>query len=176
MVRGVYRVHAAYPTHPLMDPTTALSPHLTWGQWIATRHVEFVAEQNTSDPEVLWYSRRTAFELVEPIFALVGRCHLNSGYRSLGLNRALGSPDTSAHRQGRAADLVPLEMALAAAFQLVALSALPFDQLIYEVGWLHVSGARAQMPPRRQVLTYFSKADGYQPWDPTDPRWPVTWS
>jgi len=156
------------------DLTAPLSPHLTWGQWIATRHVEFVKEQNTDDPEILWNSRRTALDLVEPVFALVGRCHLTSGYRSLGLNRALKSPDSSAHRQGRAADLVPCEMDLPAAFQLLALSALPFDQLIYEVGWIHVSGARTQMPPRHQILTYFSRADGYQPWDPTDPRWPLT--
>ena len=76
---------------------------------------------------------------------------VSSGYRSRALNRAVGGSRTSAHLRGQAIDFncfgfgAPLEVC-----RLIANSSLPFDQLIEEGSWCHIS-----FDPRlqRQVLT-----------------------
>jgi hypothetical protein len=72
---------------------------------------------------------------------------IKSGYRSLALNRAIGSKDTSQHIKGQAADFIaprfgtPLEIVTA-----LRDSGIAYDQLILEFagkgrGWVHVSFA-----------------------------------
>lgn len=77
--------------------------------------------------------------------------HIESGYRCPALNAAVGGSSNSAHMQGYAADFTcheygtPLEIA-----QTIVASAIPFDQLIQEGTWVHISFAPAM---RRDVLT-----------------------
>lgn len=77
---------------------------------------------------------------------------ITSGYRCPELNRWVGGSRTSAHMDGRAADIVapgfgtPADIA-----ELIAALDLEFDQVILEYGdWVHVSVADS---PRHQVLT-----------------------
>lgn len=79
---------------------------------------------------------------------------INSGYRSVILNRAVGGAPKSQHTKGEAADITagnPTENLRL--FQLIISLGLPFDQLIDEknYSWLHVSYT-VQRPLRRQVL------------------------
>lgn len=100
--------------------------------------------------------------VLEPVRAHFGvPIQLNSGYRSLALNRRLGSKDSSQHRKGEAADIeMPAGPSNAELAAWIAQSGLPFDQLILESyhagqprsGWVHVSHAAAG-PQRGQVLT-----------------------
>jgi hypothetical protein len=92
---------------------------------------------------------------------LGGPLRINSGYRSLALNRAIGSKDTSQHRRGEAADIeLPGGPSNAELARWILASDLPFDQLILEAhragdprsGWVHVSHT-TRRPPRRQALT-----------------------
>ena len=75
---------------------------------------------------------------------------VNSAFRSEAVNRAVGGVSSSQHRLGQAADiradgLTPPDLAA----KIVALG-LPYDQLISEPGWVHVSYSARH---RRQVLT-----------------------
>jgi len=88
---------------------------------------------------------------------------VHSGYRSAVLNQALGGVTTSAHCSGLACDFVcpafgtPTEVALA-----IVKSAIEYDQLILEYGWVHVGLAQAGRPSRREALTKRSKSSAYE--------------
>lgn len=93
--------------------------------------------------------------VLEPARILLGvPLHINSGFRSDQVNRAVGGSLLSAHSYGRAADFVPLGLPLLDAFRLLQASPIPFDQLIFEcAAWIHMAVAPETLPVRRQVLT-----------------------
>lgn len=110
------------------------------------------AIDNTPPADIVEHLRSLALHLEDVRTLLGGQAiHIDSGYRCAQLNRAVGGVGHSAHMDGDAADIlcpgfgVPLEVARA-----VAASTLPFDQVIAEGTWCHVSFAA---PARRQVLT-----------------------
>ena len=130
--------------------------------------VEFTASQeatrhnigNTPSEKAVENLRMLA-TLLEQVRELLGgnSIRISSGYRSLALNRHIGSSDTSAHIFGYAADFTcpsfgtPLEVA-----KKIAGSNLKFDQLICEGiaphlpegKWIHIS---CDPRNRRQLLT-----------------------
>lgn len=89
---------------------------------------------------------------LEPARELVGALYVNSGYRSPAVNAAVGGAKTSAHMDGRAADVKPLKVSINVLFDLVAASEIPYDQLILELTWVHIGIAKAGEQPRRQKL------------------------
>ena len=88
----------------------------------------------------------------------------NSGFRSLALNRLLGSKDTSQHVLGQAVDI---EVPTINNFELMEFISgnLNFDQVILEFyneddpksGWVHVSYDRDKDNNRYRVLAYDGK-------------------
>lgn len=64
---------------------------------------------------------------------------ISSGYRSMALNEAIGGSVTSQHMSAEAADIIIPGIGILDLCQYVASSGLPFDQLIYEGSWCHVS-------------------------------------
>lgn len=77
--------------------------------------------------------------------------NISSGYRNDAVNHLVGGAPTSDHKKGDALDFransfgTPLQVAHA-----IAQSAIKFDQLIYEFGWVHLSfGPRM----RGQIMT-----------------------
>jgi zinc D-Ala-D-Ala carboxypeptidase len=84
--------------------------------------------------------------IVEPLREEVGvPIHLDSAYRCLELNRAIGSHDDSQHiagERGAAADLKVTGMKPKEVADKIEAMGLPYDQLIEEYGeegWCHVS-------------------------------------
>lgn len=79
---------------------------------------------------------------------------VNSAFRSKAVNDAVGSKDTSQHRQGCAADIRVPGMTPDAVVRAVLLAQLPFDQIIREFdSWTHISIPRdSGVFPRRQAL------------------------
>lgn len=76
---------------------------------------------------------------------------VNSGYRCLKLNKAIGGKQSSQHVRGEAADITAGSKLLnAQLFEL--LRKMEFDQLINEsdFSWIHVSYKKS--PNRRQIL------------------------
>jgi len=97
--------------------------------------------------------------VLQPLRDLYGKpIKVNSGYRSVAVNRAIGGASTSQHSKGEAADL---DAADNASLFLLIRQFLPFDQLIWEGGtdtqpdWVHVSyratGNRKQVLRMRVV-------------------------
>jgi hypothetical protein len=75
---------------------------------------------------------------------------INSAFRSKAVNDAVGSKDTSQHRQGLAADFRVPGMAPDAVVRAIIAANLPFDQIIREYdSWTHIS---INDKPRRQAL------------------------
>lgn len=112
---------------------------------------------NTPDTEQIKYLTRLAYKL-DQIRALLGNrpIHVNSGYRCSELNAAIGGAKTSAHMEGRAADIVcpdfgtPKDIAMLLQQKIQELD---LDQVIQEGTWLHVAIARSGETPRQEFLT-----------------------
>ena len=130
----------------------SLSEHFSLDELTASQTATRQGIKNTPSPAVVENLRMLA-ALLEQVRTLLGShsIHISSGYRSLALNRHIGSNDTSAHIRGYAADFTcpafgtPIEAA-----KEIAESNLKFDQLIYEGTWIHIS---CDPQNRRQLLT-----------------------
>lgn len=133
-----------------------LSPHftleeLTFSDWAVRRRID-----NVPSPEQVANLRRLCETVLEPARALLGvPLHINSGFRSLEVNAAVGGAHSSAHLAGLAADFVPIGLDLGIAFdKLRADPGLPFDQVIFEcAAWIHLAAPVGALQPRRQALT-----------------------
>jgi hypothetical protein len=126
---------------------------------------------NSPSPQALSNLSALFMQLVQPIRNHFGPLHVNSAYRRLLVNRAVGGSDTSAHPFGWAGDLVPVTYGLTIRemVEWVAESDLPFDQVIYEGTWMHVGLLKeGVMTPRKQVLMAFGGQ--YFDYDKNDPR------
>lgn len=68
---------------------------------------------------------------------------VSSGYRSVNLNRRIGGSATSQHCKGEAADIMVPGMDTADVVDLIRALHLPFDQVIDEGRWTHISHSGA---------------------------------
>ena len=129
-----------------------LSEHFSLDELTASQEATRHSINNTPSEKVVENLRMLA-ALLEQVRTLLGghSIRISSGFRSLVLNRHIGSFDTSAHVRGYAADFTcpafgtPLEVA-----KEIAESNLKFDQFIYEGTWVHIS---CDPQNRRQLLT-----------------------
>lgn len=133
---------------------TDLSQHFTLEELTYSQMALRLGLDNTPGDTERANLIRLCFTLLEPIRTLLGvPVHVDSGFRSSILNTKVGGAINSAHLEGRAADLVPIGMALETAFNLVRRSGLPLDQVITECNaWIHVAIAKDGELPRGQAL------------------------
>lgn len=124
-----------------------LSPHFTLAEATKSQTAARKGIDNTPDAEAIERMKALCEKVLEPVRAHFGRpVIVNSFFRSLELNRAIGSKDDSQHTKGEAADIeVPgVDNAEVATW---IRDNLEFDQLILEFyepgdpssGWVHVS-------------------------------------
>ena len=131
-----------------------LSPHFTLDELTVSQTAARDGIDNTPPPEVIENLRRTAMGL-EGIRILLGvPVIVTSGYRSLALNRAIGSKDTSQHVTGEAADFVaPSYGPPRVVMDRIVDAGIDYDQCILEFasrgGWVHISFSKQR---RRQAL------------------------
>lgn len=100
--------------------------------------------------------KRLCLTILEPLRSeLAGRpIYISSGYRDLWLNSAIGGSQTSAHMDGRAADIVVPGLSALDVCRVIQSAGLPVDQCIHEFGeWSHVGIAKDGEVPRNQYLT-----------------------
>lgn len=142
-----------------MAPTLYYSPHfsrreMTFSETAARRGID------NSPPEAIEKSLvQLCNELLEPVREHFGAISVASGYRCPALNAAVGGAARSAHMDGRAADVKPVDPAitLREIVGWVIASQLPFDQVIYEFGsWVHLAIPPAAAAARRQALMIFA--------------------
>jgi hypothetical protein len=131
------------------------SDHFTFAELTFSQTALRLGIDNTPPPDAYANLTTLAVTLLEPIRQLWGcAVHVDSGYRCPQLNAAIGGAADSAHMDGRAADTIPIGMALQDAFEKLRASDLPIDQCIIECGaWLHVAIAKDGETPRRQFMT-----------------------
>ena len=123
-----------------------MTPHFSLAELTHTDHRSL---DNTPNAAELANLKKLA-EFLETVKTTLGGkpIMINSAFRSKAVNDAVGSKDTSQHRQGLAADFKVPGMAPDAVVR--ALLKLPFDQIIREYdAWTHISIADK---PRRQAL------------------------
>jgi len=141
-----------------------ISEHFTLEEFSFSETAARLGLDNTPIPAVISNLGLVA-AVMEGIRKLLGdrAIVVHSGYRSAALNQALGGVATSAHCSGLACDFVcpafgtPIEVALA-----ILKSAIEYDQLILEYGWVHVGLAQEGCPSRREALTKRSKVSAYE--------------
>ena len=123
-----------------------MTPNFTLAELTCTDHRKL---DNTPNAVELANLQRLAEFLETVKTALGGKpVMINSAFRSKAVNDAVGSRDTSQHRQGLAADFRVPGMTPDAVVR--ALLNLPFDQIIREYdSWTHISIADK---PRGQRL------------------------
>ena len=125
-----------------------MTPHFTLAELTHTDHRSL---DNTPNAAELANLKRLA-EFLETVKTTLGGkpIMINSAFRSKAVNDAVGSKDTSQHRQGLAADFRVPGMAPDAVVRAIISAKLPFDQIIREYdSWTHISIADK---PRRQAL------------------------
>ena len=136
-----------------------LSEHFTLDELTASATAQARGIDNTPNGEEMAHLQDLCRLLLEPARQLLGGAlYINSGFRCPALNTLVGGVINSAHLDGRAADVTSSTTTTAAAFQRLAVSDLPFDQLIHEHNergntWIHLALAPEGQAPRRQVLT-----------------------
>lgn len=133
-----------------------LSSHFTVEELTKTEIRKF---DNTPPNAIIPNLKRMA-DILEEVRTLLGGKPIlvNSCYRSKDVNKAVGSKDTSQHREGLAADFTcPSYGSVFEIVKRIEESKMMFDQLIMEfynpatgAGWVHLSiGSKM----RRQTLT-----------------------
>jgi len=132
-----------------------------------------IRKQIANDPtaEQVAYLKMVCDLLLEPVREKFGPIHVNSGYRSIGLNRSLGSASpTSVHPKAWAADFIPMAagVTLKAVVEWIRKSNIVYDQVIYEGTWVHLSIYSPDKRQRKQELMMFGGK--YFHYDPKDPR------
>ncbi len=135
-------------------------PHFSLAELTVSETAERQGIDNTPPPAIVEKLRFTAHAM-ESVRDLLGvPVVVLSGYRSPELNRAVGGSANSQHMRGEACDFIasrygpPLAICRA-----IVDSDLPFDQLIFEGGWVHISFV-ADRKPRGEVLTW-KRGQGY---------------
>ena len=90
--------------------------------------------------------------VLEPLRAHFGASvMISSGFRAAAVNKAIGGAAGSQHTKGEAADFTIAGQTVETVFQFIRQSDLPFDQVIQEGTWIHVSH-KAKGPNRREAL------------------------
>lgn len=95
--------------------------------------------------------RALVINILQPLRDILGRpVIINSAYRSPQVNAIVGGVATSQHSRGEAADIRVPDMSPLELARFIRDIQLPYDQLIREPTWVHVSYREAG---RRQLLT-----------------------
>ena len=128
---------------------------LTFSQTAARRRI-----QNEPNITQVARLRQLCLQILEPVRARLNHnpITISSGFRGEILNKAIGGSASSQHMTGDAADFtIPAFGTVREVVELIAISEIDFDQLIYEGNWIHISNSKQ---PRRRVLTAQFTADG----------------
>jgi zinc D-Ala-D-Ala carboxypeptidase len=141
-----------------------ISAHFTLEEFAFSESAARLGLDNTPDKHAIANIIRMA-AFMELVRTLLGDHPIvvHSGYRSPQVDNAVGGVITSAHCHGLACDFIspifgtPHETALT-----IFRSDLPYDQLILEYGWVHVSLPQDGVVARRESLTKPSKEAPYK--------------
>jgi len=145
-------------------PQDHLTSHFRYREMTHSNTAKRLGIDNTPPKEHVDNFKDLLQNVMEPV-----RTHfekpviVTSGYRSLKLNRAIGSHDSSQHTTGEAIDFQVSKESLSDVYEwIVCESGLPYDQIIYEFGesgWIHVSHTQKR-ENRRENLSAYKNRNG----------------
>lgn len=126
------------------------TPHFSLAEMEASQVALRRGIDNRATADARANLQRLCVDILQPLRDEVGPIVVTSGYRCLALNRAIGGAERSQHMSGQAADIIvpgwtPMDVAAE-----IRNMNLPFDQLIHEGTWTHVSWSPS---PRGNILT-----------------------
>ena len=131
-----------------------LSEHFDLEEFTRSQTAARLCIDNTPPLGVVANLYRLAITLEAIRNACSGRpITISSGYRCPTLNQRIGGSRTSAHMDGRAADIHVRGMSPGSVAQAIVNADIELDQLIYEGAWVHVGIAKPGSAPRGDVLT-----------------------
>lgn len=105
---------------------------------------------NDPPPNIIAKIASLVGNVLDPLRDKIGQpIRISSGYRSPTLNKLIGGAKGSQHTLGEAADIYSPTMSAEDLFKFIRASDLPYDQLIFEGTWVHVS---YRPNPRKQAL------------------------
>ena len=119
-------------------PDEQLSPHFKLSELLDSGTGRSKGISNEPTPEIVANLRKLCIEALEPIRALIGPMHVNSGYRADEINKAVGGSVTSAHSYGLAADIKPLRVSRKGMCDAIIKAGIKLDQVICEPTWVHL--------------------------------------
>lgn len=134
-----------------------ISKHISYKEATFSQTATRKDIDNTPTPEILDRMKAVAENIFEPLRAHVGGpIKINSFYRSINLNVAIGGAKSSQHTRGEAIDIDDTfgHMSNKEMFEFIK-DELDFDQLIWEFGddnnpaWVHVSYVSSKNNRRR---------------------------
>jgi hypothetical protein len=134
---------------------TQLSAHFGLDEFLQSETAARMGRQVVAPPDAEANLRRLCETVLEPIRVKLARpMVISSGYRPNWLNIIIGGSKTSAHIEGRAADIKVVGMSPLAFCRWIQVNAptegWPIDQVIQEGQWTHIGIADK---PRGQYLT-----------------------
>ncbi len=131
-----------------------LSPHFTLEEMTFSETAVRHGWHNQPPTEYYENLKRLCEYVLEPIREAFGAIRITSGYRSPEVNAAVGSKPSSAHIEGRAADIQVATMRPLVLARAIDELDLPCDQIIHEFGrWVHLAIAKLGSAPRKELLT-----------------------
>ena len=138
-----------------------LTKNFSLAELTASQIAERKGINNVPEGTALDNLKRLAELLQECRDLLAVPIYINSGYRCLALNQAVGSSSTSQHLKGCAADVRVAGMSPPEVVRKIMQSNIEFDQIISEYhdpnrvgsGWVHISAANEpELEPRGNAL------------------------
>lgn len=133
---------------------TKITTHFTLEEFVRSQTAARLGIDNTPPPSAVMNLGRLA-ETLERIRGAVGNrsIQITSGYRCPALNQRIGGSRTSAHMDGRAADIVVRGLTPLQVSRAIQAAGIVLDQLIWEGQWVHVGIAKAGEVARGDALT-----------------------
>lgn len=133
---------------------TRLTAHFALEEFLRSQVAIRNLIDNTPPDSALRNLPRLA-EMLERIRTAVGgrSIQITSGYRSPALNQRIGGSRSSAHMDGRAADIVVRGMTPLQVARSIQSAGIVLDQLIFEGEWCHVGIARPGDVSRGDFMT-----------------------
>lgn len=133
-----------------------LSPNFTLEELTFTNHRQF---DNTPNDLQINNLKRLAEFLEEVRHALYDRpIIIDSGFRSVEVNQAVGGKPTSQHLRGCAADIRIPGMTPSEVVNAIYSSNLDYDQLILELTWTHISIPNSPTDQSRKMALIVNKS------------------